>query len=64
LIDGFASAGVVARDKIGNEEVVDYTVRPSPMEQFLERMGVAVAEVLAVKLGIGAHTFVESRLQP
>jgi len=64
LIDGFASAGVVARDKIGNEEVVDYTVRPSPMEQLLERMGVAVAEVLAVKLGIGAHTFVESRLQP
>lgn len=64
LIDGFASAGAVARDKIGNEEVVDYTVRPSPMEQFLERMGVAVAEALAVKLGFGTHTFVESRLQP
>lgn len=63
LIDGFASAGVVARDKIGNEEVVDYTVRPSPMEQFLERMGVAVAEALAMKLGVGTHTFVESRLQ-
>lgn len=63
LIDGFASAGVVARDKIGNEEVVDYTVRPSPMEQFLERMGVAVAEALAMKLGVGTHAFVESRLQ-
>ena len=64
LIDGFASAGVVARDKIGNEEVVDYTVRPTPMEQLLQRMGVAVAEVLAVKLGIGTHNFIESRLQP
>ena len=61
LIDGFASAGAVAREKIGNDEVVDYTVRLSPLEQFMEGMGVAVAEVLATSLGASGHHFVESR---
>ncbi|MBL4607399.1 MAG: S49 family peptidase [Pseudomonadales bacterium] len=62
LIDGFSSAGAVARDKIGVEEIVDYTVRPSPVEQLMERMGVAVAEALAMRLGVGSHRSIESRL--
>ena len=64
LVDGFASAGTVVRDKIGNEEIVNYTVRPSPMEQFLERMGVDVAEVLSANMGLSGHPFVEYSLLP
>lgn len=61
LIDGFASAGAIARDKIGNEDIVDYTIRPSPMEQLLDRMGVAVAEILAANVGTSGQQFVEAR---
>lgn len=35
LVDGLASPGAVARDVVGEEEVVDYTVRPAPFERWV-----------------------------
>ncbi len=39
LIDGLGSAGYVAREVIGVEDVIDYTVEPNPFEQFAKRIG-------------------------
>ena len=44
LIDGLASPGKVARDIIQQETIRDYTVRPSPLEEFTRRFGVAIGE--------------------
>jgi len=48
LIDGLGSAGYVAREVINIEQVVDYTLRPTPFEAFSKNFGVSVGE------GIGA----------
>ncbi len=48
LVDGFGDAGHVARDVVGTEHVVDYTVRQSFLEQFAEQLGVT----LLGKLGL------------
>jgi protease-4 len=39
LIDGLGSAGYVAREVIGVEDVIDYTIEPNPFEQFAKRIG-------------------------
>jgi len=39
LIDGLGSAGYVAREVIGVDEIIDYTVQPNPFEQFARRIG-------------------------
>lgn len=39
LIDGLGSAGYVAREVIGVEDIVDYTIQPNPFESFAKRMG-------------------------
>ncbi len=39
LIDGFASAGEIARDVIHEEQVVNYTVRRNYLERFAEHFG-------------------------
>ncbi|MFT6221242.1 MAG: protease-4 [Candidatus Endobugula sp.] len=44
LIDGLGSAGYVAREVINIEQVVDYTLRPTPFEAFSKNFGVAVGE--------------------
>jgi len=48
LIDGLGSAGYVAREVINIEQVVDYTLRPTPFEEFSKNFGIAVGE------GVGA----------
>lgn len=48
LIDGLGSAGYVAREVIHHEKIYDYTVRPTPFEEFSKRFGVSVGE------GVGA----------
>lgn len=48
LIDGLGSAGYVAREIIQIDNIVDYTVRPTPFEEFSKKFGVAVGE------GVGA----------
>ena len=47
LVDGLGSPGYVAREIIGEEEMIDYTLRPSFYDEFAERFGVAVG------MGIG-----------
>ena len=51
LIDGFGSAGQVARDIIGIEKIVDYTFKPDPVSRFLREFGVSVGEGITKVLG-------------
>jgi len=39
LIDHFGSAGLIARDVIKTDNIVDYTVKPNYLEQFAKRFG-------------------------
>lgn len=46
LVDELGSAGYVAREVIGAEEIVDYTVRENYFDRFARRMGSALATEL------------------
>jgi protease IV len=54
LIDGLGSAGFVAREVVGEENIVDFTRQLTPFETFVDRLGVAAASTLANKFGVGA----------
>ena len=54
LIDGLGSASYVAREIIGAEDLVDYTVRPDPIQRFAERFGVVMAGTFAKVTGMEA----------
>ena len=51
LVDGLASSGQVARDVVGAEEIVDYTLRPDPFRQLLGRFGASIGAGLMDQLG-------------
>lgn len=51
LIDGLGSANSVARDVIGEKELVDFTVQESPFDRFSKKLGASVAEKLAMWMG-------------
>lgn len=53
LIDGLGSAGHVARDVIGAEEIVDYSMQPDPFEAFAKRFGLAAGK--AFFMGVRAE---------
>lgn len=46
LVDGLGSAGYVAREVIGAEKLVDFTVAKDLIDQFLERFGLVMANLL------------------
>lgn len=46
LIDGFASSSKVARDIIGAEEIIDYTLRPNYLDQFAGKLGATISQLL------------------
>ncbi len=50
LVDGFASAGELAREQIGAERVVDYTYQPDLLEQFGDRVGSQITQWLQMRL--------------
>lgn len=50
LVDEFGSAGFVAREVIGAEEVVDFTQRESIFDRFTRRLGAAIAQSLGAQL--------------
>jgi protease-4 len=50
LVDDYGSAGTVARDVIGAEEIVDYTVRESFIQRLAERFGMAMGRGVVTKL--------------
>jgi len=52
LIDGLGSTAHVAREVIGESELVDFTVKESPLDRFTKKLGAGVAERLAVLVGV------------
>ncbi|PCJ19026.1 MAG: signal peptide peptidase SppA [Gammaproteobacteria bacterium] len=54
LVDAFGSAGYVAREIIEVEKIVDYTVRPSPVDAIFDRLGVSIGGTIAQQLGLSS----------
>jgi protease-4 len=52
LIDEFGSAGYVAREVIGAEDIVDFTVHENFLNRLADRFGAAMARTLATELRI------------
>ncbi|MCK4743792.1 MAG: S49 family peptidase [Sulfuriflexus sp.] len=52
LIDGLGSSSYVAREIIGEEKLVDYTVRPTFIDRFADRLGASMGTVLANTVGL------------
>ena len=50
LVDELASSSYVAREVIGEETIVDYTVQDDILERFAERLGSSVAQVISTQL--------------
>ncbi|MDG0995787.1 MAG: S49 family peptidase [Gammaproteobacteria bacterium] len=48
LIDGLASADEVARNLIEVEDIIDYSIKPSVLDQFAGRVGAALAASLSL----------------
>lgn len=55
LVDGLGSAGHVAREVVGEENIVDFTPRPTPFELFASRLGVTIGNTLASYFGVGKN---------
>ncbi|MNJ35681.1 putative signal peptide peptidase SppA [compost metagenome] len=51
LVDGLGSAGYVAREVVGEKELVDFTIEESPFDRFSKRLGTSIAERLAMWMG-------------
>ncbi len=51
LIDGLGSASSVARDVIGEKELVDFTIQESPFDRFSKKLGASVAQQMAMWMG-------------
>ncbi len=49
LIDGLASSSYVAREVIGEETMVNYTVKEDLLQRFAERLGSTVAQVISTQ---------------
>lgn len=54
LVDGLGSAGYVARELIGAEDIVDFTLRKTPFEELAEKLGVSISRSLINQLGFQA----------
>jgi protease-4 len=52
LVDDYGSADTVARDVIGAEEIVDYTVHENLFQRLTERFGMAMGRGVATELHI------------
>jgi protease-4 len=57
LIDGLGSAGFVAREVVGAEEIVDFTPQPDPFERLTKTLGVAAASAMAKVLTTNSMSF-------
>ncbi len=52
LVDALGSSSYVAREVIGAERIVDFTPRPDYWQQFADRIGVTMANVLGQQMGM------------
>lgn len=50
LVDGLGSAGHVAREVVGYEEMVDYSYEPSPFQRLMRQLGTSVGRGLSQAL--------------
>lgn len=57
LIDGLGSAGFVAREVIGTEEIIDYTVTNNFFDRLASRFGAHFSNTLHSALGMGGNTY-------
>ena len=51
LVDGLASSGMVAREVVGAEEIVDFTPQPDPFERLSKTLGLAAASAITKVMG-------------
>ncbi len=49
LIDGYGSAGYVARNVIKQKKVLDYTIKENPINRLVDRLGVSMTNVVLSK---------------
>lgn len=52
LIDGLGSSSYVAREIVGEEKLVDYTIRPSFADRFAEKLGASMGTAFAKVMGV------------
>ncbi|WP_071870368.1 signal peptide peptidase SppA [Atopomonas hussainii] len=52
LIDKLGGTSYVAREVIGEENIVDFTPQETPFDRFAKRLGASVAEHLAMWMGV------------
>jgi protease-4 len=52
LIDNLGSTGFVAREIIGAENTINFTLKKDPIEQFIDKLGMSVGSSLAQSLGL------------
>lgn len=50
LIDGLASSSKIAREKLDTEELVDFSYRPNPWEEFVRKLGANMGKGMATLL--------------
>lgn len=51
LIDGLGSTSYVAREVIGEDELIDFTVKDSALDRFTKKLGASVGSQLALLMG-------------
>lgn len=52
LVDALGSSSTVAREVVGERNLVNFTVEDSPFDRFAKHFGSSVAEQLAIRLGL------------
>jgi protease-4 len=50
LVDGLGSATYVAREVVRIEDIVDFTIKPNPVEKLVNQLGLSIGEGLAQHL--------------
>jgi len=55
LIDGLANSSTVARDMIGAETIVDYTLRPDYLDRFAGKLGASISQVIFPSSSLEMH---------
>jgi protease-4 len=54
LVDGMGSPGQVARDVVGVEEMVDYTLQKNPFDALANKLGASAGAAMADKMGLSS----------
>ena len=56
LVDALGSTSYVAREVVGEETLVDFTVKDSPLDRFTKKLGAAVGTQMALWMGLQGPT--------